>query len=132
MSLTSCRDAGNTPAGADISFDCSRGYNPGSCGPYDDLVTFAAAEDGPYDQCEIIWDAYTNKHLYAMKTSAADAMASGSISGPEAAPRMEAKTTCTVTVELPPTIGSRFYVTHLMARMSTVSGPIVSCPFVRL
>lgn len=55
-------DPDNSPPGAGIAYDCGRGYTAGGDGSYSDPLTFATAP-GEFNQCEIIWDPYTEKYL---------------------------------------------------------------------
>lgn len=60
--LTSDTDPDNSPPGAAIAHDCGRGYTAGGSGSYDDPLTFASVP-GQYNECEIVWDPYTEKYL---------------------------------------------------------------------
>lgn len=52
----------NSPPGAAIAYNCGRGNTAGGSGTYSDPLTFATAP-GEFNQCEIVWDPYTEKYL---------------------------------------------------------------------
>ncbi|KAE8373939.1 hypothetical protein BDV26DRAFT_270983 [Aspergillus bertholletiae] len=54
--------ADNDPPGADIAYDCGRGYTAGGTGTYDDPLTFATAP-GEFSKCEVIYVPYLEKYL---------------------------------------------------------------------
>lgn len=52
----------NDPPGADIAYDCGRGFKAGGTGTFNDPLTFASAE-GEFSRCEVIYDPYLKKYL---------------------------------------------------------------------
>ncbi|KAF5862580.1 hypothetical protein ETB97_011484 [Aspergillus alliaceus] len=54
--------ADNDPPGADIAYDCGRGYKAGGTGTYSDPLTFATAP-GEFAKCDIIYLPYLQKYL---------------------------------------------------------------------
>ncbi|KAE8393532.1 hypothetical protein BDV23DRAFT_149352 [Aspergillus alliaceus] len=54
--------ADNDPPGADIAYDCGRGYKAGGTGTYNDPLTFATAP-GEFAKCDIIYLPYLQKYL---------------------------------------------------------------------
>lgn len=51
----------NSPAGADIAFDCGRGFTAGGDGSLGDPVTMAAAYNA-FAKCEVIYIPYLKKY----------------------------------------------------------------------
>lgn len=51
----------NSPAGADIAFNCGRGFTAGGDGSLNDPVTMAAAYNA-FDKCEVIYIPYLKKY----------------------------------------------------------------------
>lgn len=51
----------NSPAGADIAFDCGRGFTAGGDGSLGDPVTMAAAYNA-FAKCEVIYIPYLRKY----------------------------------------------------------------------
>ncbi|RAL13394.1 uncharacterized protein BO97DRAFT_450076 [Aspergillus homomorphus CBS 101889] len=52
----------NSPPGADISYDCGRGYTAGGTGTHNDPLTFATAP-GEFSKCQVIYSPYLQKYL---------------------------------------------------------------------
>ncbi|RAL15826.1 uncharacterized protein BO97DRAFT_431591 [Aspergillus homomorphus CBS 101889] len=52
----------NDPPGADIAYDCGRGYTAGGIGTYANPLTFATAP-GEFAMCELVYSPYLRKYL---------------------------------------------------------------------